>query len=162
MTSHFLFWKLTFERGLLLSEQLPLYLECNFSFNLPHHSHGHKQTKPLVHTQVGRASTIPCCQSMNRWWCMKQWQCNRMCYYLGIISLDLALPAPWIKMGRRAWRDSAGFSSHRELMKEVEVWADRVQLSEASSCEMSLLTQSWAGSSDTNIPRRTAKTQAYK
>lgn len=64
--TYFLFWKLTFERGLLLSEQLPLYLECNFSFNLPHHSHAHKQTKPLVHTQVGRASTIPCCQSMNR------------------------------------------------------------------------------------------------
>lgn len=98
-----------------------------------------------------------------RWCCMKQWQCNRMCYYLGIISLDLALPVLWVKMAKRAWRDSTGFSSHWQLMKEVGVWTDHAQLSEAARSEMSLLDQGYrlspvqvrfeAGSSNTKHPQ---------
>lgn len=102
MTSRiFYFWNSHLRGFLLLSDQLPLYLECNFSFNLPHHTHEHKQIKPLVHTDMERANTILYCQSMSGWWCMKQWQCNRMCYYLGIIFPRFGLASPMSENGKK-------------------------------------------------------------
>lgn len=68
----FYFGNLHLEGFLLFSDQLPLYLECNFNFNLPHHAHAHKQIKPLVHSEMERANIIPCCQTMNRWCCVMQ------------------------------------------------------------------------------------------
>lgn len=90
-------------------------------------THAHTQTKPHKHTHMERAVTILCCQSMNRWWCLEQRLCNRMCCYLEILSPGFGLTCPMRENGGEGPRsDPHGCLPHWQLMKGVEIWTDHV------------------------------------